>query len=53
MKPGKYTVVVEVSREHGGYQIERHEMDFNGTPQQATLNAGKELGTVALAYRKR
>ena len=53
VKAGKYTVVVEAAREHGGYQIERHEMDFAGQPQQASLPAGKELGTVTLDYRKR
>jgi len=53
VKPGKYTVVVEASREHGGYQVERHELDFSGNPAQATLPAGKELGTVTLDYRKR
>ncbi|HEY4359314.1 MAG TPA: DUF2271 domain-containing protein [Acidobacteriaceae bacterium] len=53
VKPGKYTVVVEGSREHGTYQIERHELDFIGKPEQATLPAGKELGTVVLDYRKR
>ena len=53
VKPGKYTVVVEGSREHGGYQIERRELDFSGKPEQATLPAGQELGTVLLDYRKR
>ncbi len=53
VKPGAYTVVVEVSREHGGYQIERHELDFTGKPQQAALPAGQELGAVLLDYRKR
>jgi FAD:protein FMN transferase len=47
---GKYTVVVEAAREHGGYQIERQQMDFNGQPQQAALAAGKEIGTVSLDY---
>jgi FAD:protein FMN transferase len=53
VKAGKYTVVVEASREHGTYQIERHEMNFDQQPQQATLPAGKELGAVTLDYRKR
>jgi FAD:protein FMN transferase len=52
VKAGKYTVVVEAAREHGGYQIERHEMIFDGQPQQATLDAGKEMGTVTLDYGK-
>jgi thiamine biosynthesis lipoprotein ApbE len=53
VKAGKYTVVVEASREHGSYQIQRYEMNFAAQPQQATLPTGKELGTVALDYRKR
>src|SRR6185436_14421093 len=32
VKPGKYTVSIESSREHGTYQIDRQEMTFNGTP---------------------
>ena len=53
VKPGKYTVVIEASREHGGYQIERREANFTGTPERASLPAGQELGTVTLDYRKR
>ncbi len=53
VKSGKYTIVVEASREHGGYQIDRKELDFSGQPQQAALSVGKELGTVTLDYRKR
>jgi FAD:protein FMN transferase len=53
VKAGKYAVVIEASREHGGYQIERREMNFNAQPQQATVQAGKELGTISLDYRKR
>jgi FAD:protein FMN transferase len=53
VKAGKYTVVIEAAREHGSYQIERHEMSFNGQPQQFSTPAGKELGAVTLDYRKR
>ena len=53
VKSGKYTVVAEASREHGGYQVERKELDFSGQPQQAALPVGKELGAVTLDYRKR
>ncbi len=53
VKTGKYTVCVEASREHGGYDVQRHELDINGVPQQATLAGSKELGAVALDYRKR
>jgi thiamine biosynthesis lipoprotein ApbE len=53
VKAGKYTVVVEASREHGSYQVERHEMNFTGQPQQATMPAGTELGEITLDYKKR
>ncbi len=53
VKPGKYTVCVEASREHGGYGLVRHEMDFTGKPQTAELPAQPEVGAVALDYRKR
>jgi thiamine biosynthesis lipoprotein len=53
VKAGKYTVVIEASREHGTYQVERREMNFDRQPQQASLPAGKELGAVTLDYRRR
>ncbi|MGI4981242.1 MAG: DUF2271 domain-containing protein, partial [Janthinobacterium lividum] len=52
VKAGKYTVVVEAAREHGGHSIERQEFDFNGTAQAKTLPASEELGAVQLDYRK-
>jgi thiamine biosynthesis lipoprotein len=53
VKAGTYTICVEAAREHGTYQIERHELNFNGQPQQYTFPAGTELGAVSLDYRKR
>jgi FAD:protein FMN transferase len=53
VQAGKYTICVEVTREHGTYEIQRQEMDFNAKPQQATLPAGTEMGAVSLAYRKK
>ena len=53
VKAGKYTVCVEAAREHGGYGLVRHEMDFSGKPETAELPAQPEVGTVALDYRKR
>lgn len=52
VKQGKYTVLVEAAREHGGYNIVRREIDFNGEPSQAQLPAGGELGAVTLDYHK-
>lgn len=53
VKAGNYTVVIEAAREHGGYQIERKSISFTGKPDQATLAAGQEMGSVVLDYRKR
>jgi thiamine biosynthesis lipoprotein ApbE len=52
VKPGKYTISVETSREHGTYQIDRQEMTFNGTPQVIDFKPGAELGVVSFDYHK-
>ena len=52
VKPGKYTVFIEATREHGTDQILRQEMDFSGTPKQATLSGGVELAGASLDYHK-
>jgi len=52
VKPGKYTVSIESSREHGTYQIDRQEMTFNGTPQVLEFKPGTELGVVSFDYHK-
>jgi thiamine biosynthesis lipoprotein len=52
VKPGKYTVSVESSREHGTYQIDRQEMTFTGTPQVIDFKPGTELGVVSFDYHK-
>ena len=53
VKAGTYTICVEASREHGTYQVERHEINFGAQPQQFSFPAGVELGAVTLDYRKR
>ncbi|SEG72281.1 Thiamine biosynthesis lipoprotein ApbE [Bryocella elongata] len=53
LKAGKYTVVIEAAREHGGYDVQRREISFIGKPEQATIAPGQELGEVTLDYRKR
>jgi thiamine biosynthesis lipoprotein ApbE len=52
VKAGRYTVMVEAAREHGGYSLDRQAMDFNGTPSQAQLPPDVELGAVAIDYHK-
>lgn len=53
VKAGKYTICIEAAREHGGYDIQRQELNFESKPQQVALPAAKELGAVTLDYRKR
>lgn len=50
--PGKYTVMIEASREHGGYQLIHQEMDFTGAPKQIQLPGGPEIASASLDYRK-
>ena len=52
VKAGKYTVLVEAAREHGGYNLVRQEINFNGEPTQAQAPANGELGSVAFDYHK-
>jgi thiamine biosynthesis lipoprotein ApbE len=53
VKAGTYTVMIEASREHGSYQLERREMSFTAQPDKIDIPAGKELGAVTFDYRKR
>jgi thiamine biosynthesis lipoprotein ApbE len=52
VKAGRYTILVEAAREHGGYSLDRHQIDFNGQPSQAQLPPDAELGVVSLDYHK-
>jgi FAD:protein FMN transferase len=52
VKAGPYTVMIEVSREHGTYQLIRHEMDLNGTPAQMQFPANPEIAASSVDYRK-
>ena len=52
VKAGKYTVLVEAAREHGGYNLVRQEINFNGEPSQAQAAPNGELGAIAFDYHK-
>jgi thiamine biosynthesis lipoprotein ApbE len=52
VKPGKYRVFVEVSREHGTRQLMRQDMDFNGTPKRVNLPGGIEIASAYFDYHK-
>jgi hypothetical protein len=53
VKAGKYTICIEAAREHGGYDIQRQELNFDSKEQRVTLPAANELGAVTLDYHKR
>jgi FAD:protein FMN transferase len=53
VKAGRYTVCIEVSREHGGYELQQREIQFVGKPTKEHINPGQEMGAVLLDYRKR
>ena len=52
VKAGKYTVLIEAAREHGGYNLVHREMDFNGEPAEVQIPAQGELGAISLHYAK-
>jgi thiamine biosynthesis lipoprotein len=51
LKPGKYTVHIEVAREHGGYDLLEQELNCSSADQQFTLKGNSEVGTINLAYK--
>jgi hypothetical protein len=53
VKPGKYIIKIEATREHGTYQLMRHELDWNNTPQQINLPGNVEVASASLDYRKK
>lgn len=52
VKEGKYTVYIEVAREHGTYQLISKEMKFAGSAQKLELTPNPELASASLEYRK-
>ncbi len=52
VKAGKYTVYLEVAREHGTYQLMKQEMDFSGTPKQVQFPANTEVAASSFDYHK-
>jgi thiamine biosynthesis lipoprotein ApbE len=49
----RYTVAIEVAREHGTHQLIRREMDFFGTAQRVELPGNVELAGASLDYRRK
>jgi thiamine biosynthesis lipoprotein ApbE len=53
VKPGKYVIKIEVSREHGTYQLMRQEIEFDDTPKVINLTGNIEISSASLDYRKK
>ena len=52
VKPGKYTICIEVAREHGSYQLLRQEIDLTAGAKQFPLTGGTEIAAASIDYRK-
>lgn len=53
LKPGKYTLFVEVAREHGTYQIIRQPLELGAKPIESTnLKTNVEIKSGSFEYRK-
>jgi hypothetical protein len=53
VKPGKYIVKIEASREHGTYQLMRQEIICDETPKTINLSGNVEISSASLDYRKK
>lgn len=53
VKPGKYVLKIEATREHGTYQLMRQEIDCDDTPKKLDLPGNTEIASVSLDYRKK
>ncbi len=53
LSPGKYSVHIEVAREHGGYDLLEQEVNCSNADQQFTLKGNSEVGTVLVAYKNK
>lgn len=53
VSPGEYTVVIEVSREHGGHTTARQKIACGDKPASADFTANKEMASASLRYGPR
>jgi thiamine biosynthesis lipoprotein ApbE len=52
VKAGKYTVYLEVCREHGTHQMVKKEFDFSGKPAKVSFPGNIELTSASFDYHK-
>lgn len=50
---GKYTVIIEIAREHGTHQLIKQEVDFSGEAAHVDLPSNVELASASLDYRRK
>ena len=50
---GKYTVFIEIAREHGTHQLIKQEVDFSGEAAHVDLPGNVELASASLDYRRK
>ena len=53
VKSGKYTINLEVAREHGTYQLITQEIKCTGSEKQIELPANTEVAAASLFYKKK
>ena len=53
VKPGKYTIKIEATREHGTYQLMRQEITCDDTPKKIDLTGNVEIASASLDYSKK
>ncbi len=52
VKPGKYTVYIEATREHGTYQLTKKDIDLDKYPQRIDMGGGIEVSSAIINYHK-
>lgn len=52
LAPGHYTVCIEVVREHGSYQLLRHQLELGGEARHVELPGNGELERAALHFAR-
>lgn len=50
--PGKYTLLIEAAREHGTYQLLRHNFEFGGPPFAEKLPGNVEISAASIEYKR-
>ena len=53
LKAGKYTVHIEVAREHGGYDLLEQEVNCAKADQQFALKGNSEVGAVSVEFKNK